>query len=167
MKPVIIVGTEDHAQVVGDLCRCLDIEVIGVIALSKNEAACEVGGFPVLGDDRALKKFSPDEVELVSGVGSVKVSEKREILFKRYRKEGYSFARLVHPAATVADGVSLGEGVTIMAGVVVQTGSSIGHNTILNTSCSVDHHCQIGDHVHVAPGRWWSGDPVSSAPEPR
>jgi UDP-perosamine 4-acetyltransferase len=51
----------------------------------------------------------------------------------------------------------LGEGVQIMAGTVVQPGSKIGDNTILNTRSSVDHDCEIGAHVHIAPGVTLSG----------
>jgi len=157
MKPVIIIGVEDHAQVVADLCRCLGQEVHGLISLSKNESAKEVAGFPVLGDDRVLREKPPGGFDLACGLASVRVSEKREILFKRYKKAGYTFPPLVHPDSTLAEGVTLGEGAQVMAGVIVQTGVAIGHNTLLNTRCSVDHHCQIGDHVHIAPGAVLSG----------
>ncbi len=157
MKPILIIGTEDHAQVVIDLCRCLHLEIKGVVAHSKKETASEIAGVKVLGDDRVLKEYPADEVDLVSGIGSVKVSQKRQILFNRYQKEGYQFTTLIHPAASVASTAVLGEGVVVMAGAVVQAGATVGRNVILNTSSSVDHHCRISDHVHVAPGAILSG----------
>ncbi|MEM1156937.1 MAG: acetyltransferase [Verrucomicrobiota bacterium] len=157
MKPLLIVGTEDHAQVIIDLCRCLHLEVKGVVSLSKQESASEIAGVPVLGDDLVLKDNSSEEVDLASGIGSVKVGQKREVLFNRYKKEGYEFRTLVHPMASVAQTAVIGEGAVVMAGSVVQAGATVGNNVILNTSSSVDHHCRIGDHVHIAPGSVISG----------
>ncbi|MEM6886427.1 MAG: acetyltransferase [Verrucomicrobiota bacterium] len=157
MKPLLILGTEDHAQVVIDLCRSLHLEIKGVVSLSRQESASEIAGVPVLGDDRVLKENPVNEVNLVSGIGSVKVGKKREVLFSRYKKEGYEFCTLVHPMASVAQTAVLGEGAVVMAGAVVQAGATIGANAILNTSSSVDHHCRIGDHVHIAPGSVISG----------
>ena len=39
-----------------------------------------------------------------------------------------------------------------MAGAVIQAGVRVAENTIINTKTSVDHDCQIGSHVHLAPG---------------
>ncbi|MGF1679606.1 MAG: acetyltransferase [Candidatus Methylacidiphilales bacterium] len=155
--PVLILGTDDHAQVIIDLCQILHRPIAGLVALQKSENASEILGVPVFADDRALKQFHPDQVELASGIASVRVSEKREILFQRYKKEGYRFAQLIHPAACIAQNVHLGEGCVLMAGSIVQTGVQVGDNVILNTGCSIDHHCQIGDHVHVAPGAILAG----------
>ena len=41
---------------------------------------------------------------------------------------------------------------------MIQPNVSIGENTLINTSASIDHDCQIGAHVHIAPGTVLSGN---------
>ena len=80
--------------------------------------------------------------------------KKRELI----RANEYELLAAVHPAAVVADSVTLGVGTVVMAGVVVNWDAKIGENVILNTGCTVDHDCVIGDGVHISPGVHLAGD---------
>lgn len=116
-----------------------------------------IAGIPVLGNDDAIRNYAPDSVDLVNGIGSVILPEKRKAIYVKFKNAGYSFASVIHPSATVMEDVQLGEGVQIMAGAIVQTGCAIGENTIINTGAVVDHDCVIDTHVHIASGAVLSG----------
>ena len=109
-------------------------------------------GVSYLGDDDVVERYSPSEVSLVNGLGSISQPYLREELFKKFKNLGYKFINVIHPSAVIATDVKLGEGVQVMAGAVIQSGSVIGDNVIVNTKASVDHDCRIGQHVHLAPG---------------
>jgi sugar O-acyltransferase (sialic acid O-acetyltransferase NeuD family) len=147
-----MLGAGGHAKVLLEVLRLCNRPVVGVTnrgAEGKGQLFC---GVPMLGGDEALAGFSPDQVELVNGVGFAHDATARANAFMRGQSAGFRFVTLVHPGAIVAAGVELGEGAQIMAGAVVQPGTVIGTNAIINTRASVDHDCRIGAHAHVAPG---------------
>ena len=140
-KPVVILGAGGHARVLQDCLALLKRKVLDV---------CE--------DDRlVLKKYKPQKVELVLGIGSVGDTQLRRDVFKKFKSKGFVFASVIHPSAVVAADVILGDGVQIMAGVVVQTGTKLEDNVLVNTRSSIDHDSLIGAHVHIAPGVTLSG----------
>jgi UDP-perosamine 4-acetyltransferase len=156
-SPVIIIGAGGHARVLISTLKTLRREIIGILHPDLTMARQMIQGIPVLGDDDKVLEYPPDEIELVNGIGSVSSTEKRKSIYTRFKHNGYSFAQVIHPAATIAGDVRLMEGVQIMAGVVVQTGCVIGDNAIVNTGAVIDHDCTIGEHVHIAPGAVLSG----------
>jgi UDP-perosamine 4-acetyltransferase len=110
-----------------------------------------------LGDDTAVFAYDPAELMLVNGIGSVKSTAGRRLLFEKFMHKGYAFAQVIHASAVVCSDVHCGQGVQIMAGAVVQTGCRLGDNVIINTGAVVDHECDIGAHVHIAPSAVVSG----------
>ncbi|MBF0207645.1 MAG: acetyltransferase [Oligoflexia bacterium] len=69
----------------------------------------------------------------------------------------FKFSTLVHPSATVARGVTVGEGTVVMAKSVVNTSSLIGKHVIINTNSSVDHDCFLDDFSSIGPGTTLGG----------
>ena len=156
-RPVIVLGAGSHARVILDALARLSVKVLGVTdaapqRVDRSKLACLL-----LGPDENILRHDPGRVFLVNGVGSVGVDSKRQRLYERWKKRGYSFMSVVHPSAVLAPDVRLGEGTQVMAGTVIQVGCVVGDNTLINTRASVDHDCQIGSHVHVAPGVTLSG----------
>ena len=154
-KPILILGAGGHAKVLIDALRSSSGVILGIV--DPSSSVREVLGIPVIGDDSVVEKYAPGEIELVNALGSVCSTKARRALFEKFARAGYKFASVIHPSAVIAADVCLGEGVQVMAGAVIQTGSTIGDNTILNTRACVDHDCEIGAHVHVAPGVTLSG----------
>lgn len=115
------------------------------------------GDLPIIGDDSAISAYSNDAVELVNGLGSVGDTALRASIYYKFKKLGYGFRQVIHPAAIIASDCILGEGVQVMAGAVVNTGTKIAEDSIINTGAVVDHDCVIGSHVHIAPGAILSG----------
>lgn len=152
-RPLVLLGSGGHASVLLALLRALGRSPVGVCdpgLYAKGQR--EWQGVSVLGDDSALDRLGPAEVDLVLGVGQLPRNSTRARLYEAWSVRGYAFPPLIHPAAWVAPGVVLHDGAQIMAGAILQPGCSIGRNTTINTHASVDHDCRLGSHVHVAPG---------------
>ena len=150
--PAIMIGGGGHAKVLIEALRLRNIPVLGILDLKAIDQTSSLTEIPYLGADEAVLKYKSNEVYVVNGIGSVGLPEKHREIFERFKKWGYQFLSVIHPAAHIAADVELGEGVQIMAGAVIQPGSVIRHNAIINTNTSVDHDCAIGAHVHLAPG---------------
>lgn len=156
-KPVIVLGGGGHAKVLIDMLRRLDCLVLGIIDPNRTVGSL-AHGLNVLGGDDAVFGYSPEEVELVNGMGSLPNDKGlRASLFKAFSTKGYRFKTLIDPTAIVASDVELSAGVQVMAGVIIQAGTGIAFNSIVNSGAIVDHDCHIGSHVHIAPGAVLSG----------
>ena len=112
---------------------------------------------PVLIGDEEVRRYSPEKISLVNGIGSVGDTRLRRDIFLKFKSWGYSFLSVLHPSAVISDWASMGEGVQVLAGAVLGPGSIAGDNVIINTRSAVDHDCRLGNHVHIAPGAVLSG----------
>jgi sugar O-acyltransferase (sialic acid O-acetyltransferase NeuD family) len=148
-KPVIVLGSGGHAQVCIDALILENRNILGIITPDKQKKS--VLDIPVIGNDDCISRYSPEDIELVNGIGFLPGSSTRKKIFERFKSDGYRFSQVIHPATTIAGTVHLAEGCHIMAGVVIQTGTRVGENTVVNTNCVVDHGCHIADNCHLAP----------------
>lgn len=155
--PVIVLGAGGHAKVLVDALIACSTTIIGLTDSDASKAGLSLLGVKVIGEDDSVRRYSPSDVALVNGIGSVGPTGARRALFEKFKRLGYSFATVVHPSATIASSARVGEGAQVMAGSVIQPDCTIGVNTIINTHASIDHDCVIGAHVHVAPGVTLSG----------
>ncbi|WP_139463182.1 acetyltransferase [Aeromonas veronii] len=156
-KPVIVLGAGGHASVLVDMLRSQGVVPIALVAPAAGTPRAALADIPLWRDEGKILTYSPDEVELVNGIGSLPGNSLRVELFSRYRTLGYHFARLVSAKAIVSDYAVLEEGVQVMAGAIIQAGTRIGPNSIINTGAIVDHDCSIGSNNHIAPGAVLSG----------
>ncbi|MDH4618263.1 acetyltransferase [Brevibacillus sp. AY1] len=155
MRPYIVLGGGGHAKVVMEAMQLCGRTVLGFTDLTRRDS---IGAIPWLGLDDVVDSYSPDDIWLVNGIGSVGDNSRRKGLFLTWKEKGYSFPTIIHPSAIVSPNAVLEEGVQLMAGVIVQTGTRIGVNTIINTRTMIDHNGLIGEHVHIAPGCVLSGN---------
>jgi UDP-perosamine 4-acetyltransferase len=155
--PVIILGAGGHARVLIDALQLAACQILGLVDPASAAGSEGPWGLPVLGGEEALSRFSPAEVRLVNGIGSVGTLALRDAVYRRGKAAGFTFARVVHPSAVVSGAAEIGEGTQVMAGAVIQCGARIGANSIINTRASVDHDCRLGETVHIAPGATLSG----------
>jgi len=155
--PVIVIGAGGHARVLIDALLLNAVAVIGIVDIDCDKAGTELLGVKVIGDEREISRHAPGEIRLVNGLGSVGDVAKRREIYTRYKRSGYAFASVMHPASVIARDVRAGEGTCIMAGAIIQSGTVIGDNCIVNTGATIDHDCVLGHHVHIAPGVTLSG----------
>jgi sugar O-acyltransferase (sialic acid O-acetyltransferase NeuD family) len=151
-RPLVVIGAGGHAKVLIDALQLLGAQILGISEQNATILSAELLGVPVICVDDELAKYSPDRIALVNGIGGTRDTALRQEIFTRFKMQGYTFSRVIHPDAVISVSADLGEGVQIMAGVVIQAGVRIGENVIINTRASVDHDCRIGSHVHLAPG---------------
>ena len=151
-KKIILIGAGGHARVLHDALRRSSISVVGATDPQHKRLRSENLPFQLLGDDSALDAYTPKDVLLVNGIGSVGIPQARRTAYERFKRMGYSFLTVIDPSAVLASTASCKEGAQILAGAVLQSGVIIGENAIINTRASVDHDSQVGSHCHVAPG---------------
>lgn len=155
---LLLIGAGGHARVLLDALLLTGARVAGLLDADPALAGTRLLGYPILGDDEALRERQPATFDLVNAIGSTKSLARRRAVYVELRARGYRFAGVLHPAATVSRHAAVDEGAQIMAGAVIQACARIGANSIVNTGATVDHDCQVGAHVHVAPGATLSGN---------
>jgi len=155
-----ILGAGGHAKVLLEsLKQDPTITVAGFLEMSDQLVGGRLLNFPIYHENIILE-LHPKKTLLVNGIGSIETPLARAKQFDRYKKLGFCFHTLKHPTSYVANEVAIGEGAQFMARSTVMIGSKIGDNVIVNTAASVDHDCDIGKHVHIAPGAVLSGNVV-------
>jgi sugar O-acyltransferase (sialic acid O-acetyltransferase NeuD family) len=154
--PVIILGAGGHARVLIDCLLLNSVKILGMT--DTNQKKSTVLGVPLLGNDSIIEQYSPKNIQLINGIGSISQPYLRRKIYEKFKDLGFSFQNVIHPSAVIATDVNWGEGAQVMAGAVIQSGCTISDNTIVNTSTSLDHECEIGAHVHLAPGVVLSGN---------
>lgn len=156
-RPVIVVGAGGHAKVVVDTLLASSVKILGLTDNNPEKQGTFILGIPIIGTDEVIPQYTPEEIFLVNGLGSIGLPTVRTQIFHQFKQLGYSFKTIIHPSAIVSSNVTVEEGAQIMAGAIIQPGCQIGINSIINTGCSVDHDCLIGSHVHLTPGVILSG----------
>lgn len=156
-KPIIVLGAGRHAIAVLDTLLEQGANVLGLTDPDVTKHGQILLGVPILGDDDYVRKFSPSEVELVSGVGSVTLPGLHRRIFERLKGQGYKFRSVVHESAVVSSRAVIGEGVHILAGAVICAAVTLGDNVIINVKANVSSETVIGAHSHIAPGAIISG----------
>lgn len=149
MKSLLIIGAGGHGKVVADIASKNGYDEI--IFLDDNEELTECGGYPVIGRNNQYTAYDAD---VFIAIGNPKA---RETLFKKVEFSEKKIPTLIHPSASIAGDVSIGNGTVVAAGAVINPGTIIGKGCIINTSSSVDHDCIIKDFVHVSVGAHIAG----------
>ncbi|HEY0273308.1 MAG TPA: hypothetical protein VGC22_08995, partial [Chitinophaga sp.] len=141
----LIYGTGGHARVLASLVRACGREVLAYF--DDQPAKPPVNEIPVMPYDAG---FQPG-AWLLTGIGNNAV--RRDIA----GKVQHTFARLVHPRATVAGDAVIGSGTVVLAGAVVQAQVKIGEQVVINMLAAVDHDAVIGDYASIYPGAYIGG----------
>lgn len=155
--PVVILGAGGHGRTLASTLLDLNRSVLGYLDANPECWGTQLFGIPVLGDDAKLETYSPTQIRVVNGVGSVDTPQRRRAVYEQQLARGFTFETIVHPSAHVSPRASLGAGAQVLAGAIVQAGAKVGANVIVNTGAIVEHDCTLGAHCHVAPGAVISG----------
>lgn len=152
MRPLIFIGASGHGKVCADIARLSGYENIHFLDDDKNITFCDE--YEVIGITSDLVKYVGVADFFVS-IGDTQIRQK---ITEDIRKIQGKIITLIHPMATIAKDIRIGDGCVIMAGTVINSGTVLGDGVIVNTGSTVDHDCMIGDFVHVAPGCHVSGN---------
>ncbi len=146
---MIIIGGGGHGRVIIDLCRKAEERVAAILDDDSAKHETRILGIPVTGGIHTDRLSDPAFLAIGDNKTRYHLAEKLN---------PPSWKTLIHPSATIADDVQIGEGTVVMAGAVIQTGSRIGRHCIINTGACIDHDCRVGDFVHVGPNCSFGGE---------
>lgn len=149
MRDVLVVfGSGGHAKVVVEAALA-QRPGRDIVILDDAEDARErsIYGIGVSGGRDELQSL--EAAPVIPAIGD---NIARANLISWLRDRGRTLETVIHPAATVAQSVEIGDGVFISAGAILIAEARVGDGAIVNTGASVDHDCIVGDAVHLGPG---------------
>ncbi len=161
-KPLVIIGAGGHASVLAEILLTEGRAIIAVVSPEDiNDNSPLAGMNRLMTDEALLTAYSPEQVELVNGMGAIPGNDLYFRLFNYFSEKGYHFISVISPNATVSKYAQLADGVQIMAGAIVQTNATINTNCIINSGAIIEHDCCIGAHNHIAPSATLSGGVIT------
>ena len=130
-----------------ELCEDAGFNIMGII---DNEMTGKYYGYPIIGKDSDAPEIYHQypSCQVVISPDSPKL---RKTLVDHYRSSGFSFATIIHPAASISRYAEIGEGTVVQQGVNVSANTKIGDFCKLNTYCNIMHDNSIGDFATIAP----------------
>lgn len=153
-KPIVILGAGQHARVVADLVRALNLDIRGFVA--PDTPTGRVGGAPILGDEALL-----DDHEFVDAhsfaIGIGQQSARRRML-AQLTDAGADLPTLVHPTAWIGGNAAIAAACVVLPGAVICNAAQVGVGAIINTGAQIDHDGKLDDGVHLCPGTVLAGD---------
>lgn len=160
-KPVIILGAGGHASAVADALLAAGRQVLGFTDPNPARHGQLLCGCPVLGDDDVLKSWDREAVELGNGLGGVGRAEdlpRRRRMQELLVADGWRFADVRHPTASVSVFALIEPTVQLLAGSRIQPGAIVGEGCIVGTSVIVEHGAYVEPWGHLASGAILCGD---------
>jgi len=147
----LVWGAGGHAKVVAEILRLRCWEVVGFIDdVNADRKGREFYGAAVLGGREVLDDLLSSGVKnAVVGFGDNRLRVK---IAGELSGRGFDLVSAIHPGATCASDVSIGEGSVVASGAVIGPSTRVGCQVIVNTQASLDHDCVIGEGAHIGPG---------------
>jgi sugar O-acyltransferase (sialic acid O-acetyltransferase NeuD family) len=115
-------------------------------------AGTVIDGVPVLGPLDRLTAGSVPQADALICTGRPGNTRSRVVIGGRLAAAGVSFARLVHPSASLAEGTELGPGCVVLAQVVTTAPITIGRHVVIMPQVVFTHDDVIGDHTTFGAG---------------
>ena len=152
VQNIVVIGSSGHAKVVIDVIEQEGKYRIAGLIDSYKPADESVFGYKILGEEEMLPALVASG-DVSGGFVAIGDNWKRHLVAERIRTlvPGFKFISAVHPSASIARGVTIGDGSVLMAGVIVNSDSLIGDFCLLNTKASLDHDSLMGDFSSLAP----------------
>ena len=150
MKKLVIIGAGGHGKVIADIAKHTYDDIVFLDDTPQGDTCL---GYPVVGTVASYRDYLSNAAFFVA-IGN---AEMRRTLLHTLLDEGARLVTLVHPRASVADSVTLGQGTVVMAGAVINPDVKTGIGCIVNTCASVDHDCRLADFVHISVGAHLAG----------
>lgn len=168
MDKVIIFGTGDISQIAH--LYLLEADNYEVVAFTLDKDYIEEDMFfnlPIVAFEEIEQHYHPEEFKLFIPLSYTKVNKLREQKFLEAKAKGYDFISYIHPKATVASNVRIGQNcfifedntiqafVTIEDNCILWSGNHIGHHSVIKSNCFIASHvvisggCEIGENSFI------------------
>jgi acetyltransferase EpsM len=155
MKKLILVGGGGHGKVVLDVMMAQGEYMLAGIGDDKYTQTFTHNGVPYGSIDNMVELLKDDDYQLFIAIGS---NRSRHAVMKRIGFPESKYAVLIHPRATIGNGVTIGRGSVVMAGAVINYGAQIGNHCIINTGAIIEHENTIDSFAHISPSAALGGD---------
>ncbi|MFC5285848.1 NeuD/PglB/VioB family sugar acetyltransferase [Actinokineospora guangxiensis] len=148
MSGLLLVGAGGLAREALAAARAAGAPVLGFLDDDPARHGEVVDGVRVLGGSELVHEH-PDAGVLVCVASPVRPTARAKVV-ARLGLARERYATLVHPAASVAAGVELGEGSIVLAGVVVTAPQRVGAHVVAMPHVLLTHDDAVGDCVILA-----------------
>ena len=146
---LFVFGASGHGKVVIDAIECGKLgTIVALLDDAPERLGMDLLGYRVLGGRSALVKLGSG----LRGIVAIGDNNARLHVASFLQVAGFSFLKVIHPAATVAASAQIGEGTLVMPHAVINADAWVGKHVIVNTAATIDHDCIVEDGVHLAPG---------------
>jgi len=149
-KKLILLGGGGHCK------SCIDVieqegryEIFGILD-HKELLDQKILGYPFIGTDEDIDKFSHEGHHFLITVGQIGSSATRKKLFSLLKENSAKMATVISPRAYVSTYASVGKGTIIMHDVLVNASASIGEHCIINAKVLIEHDVMIEDFCHIS-----------------
>ncbi len=161
MKDIVIIGTEDLAQVADYYFTEAGRNVTAFTVDAAYLKEPQFFGRPVLPLEELERTSPPDTHEVFVAIGSSRLNRSRTEKFQEMRGRGYTMASYIHPTAQTWSGFRLKENCFILENVILQpfcsvgenvviwSGTHVGHHSSIANNCFITSHCVISGNVHI------------------
>lgn len=156
-EKLVIWGASSHSLVVADIIRTAGIyDIVGFIDDTHPERyGHEFCNATVLGGREQLETLYKEGIHhLFFGLGS---NDARLKLASVAREKGFQIAKAIHPTASLASDVIVGDGTLISPQASINPAVQIGENVILQSTVTIGHESTIEDGAQISSGAHLGG----------
>ena len=157
-KKLILIGGGGHCVSCIDVIESSSHYTIYGILDTKENVGETVLGYPILGTDADILKYSKEGYHFLITVGHIKNADLRIKLYKNVVENGGKFATVISSRAYIAKSVSIGEGTIVMHDALINANSHVGENCIINSKALIEHDCNVKEHCHLSTGSLINGN---------
>ncbi len=151
-QEIILIGGGGHCK------SCIDVieaegrfKIKGIIDVPEKLGHHSLG-YPYIGTDDELGKFTGENRYFFITIGHIKSPALRSKLFNKIKSLGGEFPVIISPKSHVSSHAVINEGTIIMHGAIINASSTTGKNCIINSQALIEHDAVVGDHCHISTG---------------
>jgi sugar O-acyltransferase (sialic acid O-acetyltransferase NeuD family) len=115
----------------------------------------QIDALPVLGEVEQVHDH--ESTAVIACIANVRRPASRAALDARLALPAERWATIVHPAASLAQGVEVGYGSILLAGAVVTAPQRLGHHVVAMPHVVLTHDNQVDDYATLAGGATLGG----------
>ena len=161
MNKILVLGYGGHARASINVIEVQNkFEIYGLIKPVNSKDTHKIMGYEIIGTDLDLKDIRNECSNALIGVGQLKSSSIRKLLYYRLKDLHYTLPNIFSLYSTQSSHVQIGDSNIFMHNSVVGPNVNIGNNNIINTGAIIEHDCQIGDHCHISTNTCINGNSV-------
>ncbi len=145
MKDLIIFGNSDFSRLLKwHIDHDDNRKVIAFCANKEFVTSNSYEGLPLIAFEEIEKTYSPNNYDILLGIGYSKMNEIRKEIYYKFKQKGYKIASYIHSTALVETD-NIGEGNIILERTLIEPFVSIGNGNLLWNSISIGHDNVIGN----------------------